>query len=503
LFSCASEDTEVARLATPPANPDFEALFRRLPSPYMVLDRSFNYVDANEAYCQVTERRRDELIGRNLFDLFPNPGDSGRRLRESFERVVETGQPDSIPLLPYPIPLPLSRGGGMEMRYWSAAHVPLLDAHGHTAFVVQNTVDVTELQQLKAIAYGPSGDEVAPAARDLLQRTRDVERANRLLLEETQGLRDLFMQAPGFMAVLSGPDLVFSLVNKTYQQLIGHRPVIGRTLLEALPEVRDQRFGDLLRGVMRTGEPFIGSAASVMLQRQPGARLEERFVDFIYQPIRAADGHVWGVFVEGSDVTDRVTAERQQKLLLDELNHRVKNTLATVQAIASQTLRTNAEPAAFREAFESRLIALSATHDLLTATNWRSAALRDVLLLELKPFGPERYSLEGPEASLSPTEALTLGLLFHELATNAAKYGALSAPDGRVDVAWGLAPAAEGLRLELDWIERGGPKVSPPTRRGFGSRLIERSLTGQMRGKALLDFAVDGLRCRILLPLQG
>jgi two-component sensor histidine kinase len=391
----------------------------------------------------------------------------------------------------------------MEMRYWSAAHVPLLDAQGRTAFVVQNTVDVTELQRLKEIAYGPSSDEVAPAERDLLQRAREVERANRLLQEETQGLRDLFMQAPGFMAVLSGPDLVFSLVNKTYQQLIGHRAVIGRTLLEALPEVRNQGFGDLLRGVMRTGQPFIGSAVSVMLQRQPGAALEERFVDFIYQPIRAAGGHIWGVFVEGSDVTDRVIAERQQKLLLDELNHRVKNTLATVQAIAAQTLRTNAEPAAFRDAFESRLIALSATHDLLTATNWRSAALRDVLLLELKPFGPERYGLEGPQTSLSPAEALTLGLLFHELATNAAKYGALSTQEGCVDVGWRLVTTAEGAQLELDWIERGGPPVSPPTHRGFGSRLIERSLTGQMRGKAELEFAPDGLRCRIVLPLRG
>jgi PAS domain S-box-containing protein len=503
LLICASEDAEVARLHTAAALPNFESLFRRLPSPYMVLDRSFNYVDANDAYCQVTERGRDELIGRNIFDLFPNPGESGRRLRESFERVIETGQPDSIPLLPYPIPLPLSRGGGMEMRYWSAAHVPLLDAQGRTAFVVQNTVDVTELQRLKEIAYGPSNDEVAPAERDLLQRTREVERANRLLQEETQGLRDLFMQAPGFMAVLSGPDLVFSLVNKTYQQLIGHRPVIGRTLLEALPEVRNQGFGDLLRGVMRTGEPFIGSAVSVMLQRQPGAALEERFVDFIYQPIRTAGGHIWGVFVEGSDVTDRVMAERQQKLLLDELNHRVKNTLATVQAIAAQTLRTNAEPAAFRDAFESRLIALSATHDLLTATNWRSAALRDVLLLELKPFGPERYQLEGPQTSLSPPEALTLGLLFHELATNAAKYGALSTQDGCVEVGWRVETTGEGAKLELDWIERGGPPVSPPTRRGFGSRLIERSLTGQMRGKAELEFAADGLLCRIVLPLRG
>jgi two-component sensor histidine kinase len=205
------------------------------------------------------------------------------------------------------------------------------------------------------------------------------------------------------------------------------------------------------------------------------------------------------VFVEGSDVTDRVLAERQQKLLLDELNHRVKNTLATVQAIAAQTLRTNPEPAAFREAFESRLVALSATHDLLTAGSWRGAALKDVAQIEFRPYGGERYSLDGPDVALSPAEALSLGLLFHELATNAAKYGALSGADGRVEVRW----TVDERRLELTWRERSGPKVTPPTRRGFGSRLIERSLKGEMAGEAVLDFAEDGLTCRVTLPLRS
>ena len=199
------------------------------------------------------------------------------------------------------------------------------------------------------------------------------------------------------------------------------------------------------------------------------------------------------------DETAAKRAEEQRVLLLNELNHRVKNTLATVQAIAAQTLRTNPEPAAFRAAFESRLVALSATHDLLTATNWRGAALRDVAQIEFRPYGPERYSLDGPEVALAPTEALSLGLLFHELATNAAKYGALSGPEGCVEVTWTVADG----RLALSWRERGGPKVIPPTRRGFGSRLIERSLKGEMGGEAVLDFAEDGLVCRVTLPLSG
>ncbi|WP_296596107.1 PAS domain-containing protein [Phenylobacterium sp.] len=480
------------------ARPDFGSLFRALPSPYMILDRDLAYVDANEAYCAVTERRRDELIGRGLFEMFPNPGESGRRLRESLERVLATGRPDSIAFLPYPIPLPLSAGGGFEMRYWSCNHTPLLDAQGRTQFVVQNTVDVTELHQLKQMAYGPEG-EPAPGEPDILQRAQEVQATNQSLMRETQGLRDLFMQAPGFMAVLAGPDLRFAFVNNAYQQLIGHRPVVGRTLVEALPEVTEQGFADLLHQVRARREPFVGQAVSVRLQREPEAALEERFLDFVYQPIVLADGEVSGVFVEGSDVTDRVLAERQQKLLVDELNHRVKNTLATVQAIASQTMRTTADPKAFREAFESRLLALSATHDLLTAANWRAADLCDVLLVELRPFGESRYSTHGPDVDLNPAEAVALGLVFHELATNAAKYGALSNADGRVDVAW----TREDGRLELTWTESGGPNVTPPTRRGFGSRLIEKSLEGQLAGKARLDFAPGGLVCRVGMPLKG
>ncbi len=479
------------------AMPDFGALFEALPSPHMVLDRDLNYVAVNRAYCEVLERRPEELLGRYLFDAFPNPGEEGRRLRASFERVLESGQPHSIALIPYPIERPASRGGGFEMRYWSAAHVPLLGPDGRTRFIVQNTVDVTELQQLKTMAFGPGG-EPAPGEKELLMRAREAEAVNRSLLSETEGLRDLFMRAPGFMAVLAGPDLRFTLVNSAYQQLIGHRQVIGRPLAEALPEVEGQGFVDLLLNVMAQGEPYIGRAVSVQLQRTAGAGLEERFLDFIYQPIPGSDGGVSGVFVEGSDVTDRVRAERQQKLLLDELNHRVKNSLATVQAIAHQTLRSASDPLAFRESFESRLLALSATHDLLTASSWRGACLRDVLMTELRPFAAEQYTLAGPEVELSSAETLALGLVLHELATNAAKYGGLSQAGGQVAIAWGVG---QGW-LELDWIEAGGPPVAPPTRRGFGSRLIERSLKDQLGGEARLDFQPTGLVCRIRLPLR-
>ena len=490
-FKDAAESAEAA------LTPDFRTLFHTLPSPHMILDRELRYVAVNDAYCEVVERRREELIGRHLFDVFPDPGDGGRRLRESFRHVLETGRRDAIPLIPYPIERPPERGGGFEMRYWSAAHVPLLDEAGRTRFIVQNTFDVTELQRLKAMAYGPGGDPTT-GVKDLLLRAREAEAENQSLVRETRGLRDLFMQSPGFMAVLAGEDLRFTLVNNAYQLLIGARAVIGRRIEDALPEVRNQGFVDLLRGVMARREPYIGKSVSVRLRREPEAPLEERFVDFIYQPIIGDDDQVWGIFVEGSDVTDRVLAERRQKLLVDELNHRVKNTLATVQAIADQTLRSAASPEDFRKAFESRLMALSSTHDLLTAGNWESAGLCDVLKAEFRPYPAERLVIDGEDVPLPPAAAVGMGLALHELATNAAKYGALSNAEGRVDVSW----TTENGELRLTWREVGGPPVEPPTRRGFGSRLIERSLQGALGGSAEQTFEPDGLVCRLRLPLR-
>jgi len=481
------------------AAPDFAQLFRAMPGQYMILDTDMNYVDANAAYCASVEQPLENFLGRNVFEAFPPTGEGGRLVEESLRRVAVTGVAETLPLVAYPIPNP--SGGGLMMKYWSCVHLPLLDEQGRVAFVAQNAVDVTELQQLKTIAYGAGQGAPAQGESDLFRRAQELTAINDSLAAETRGLRDLFMQAPGFMAVLTGPALTFALVNNAYLQLIGHRQLIGRPLGEALPEIREQGFVDVLNKVMRDRKPFIGEAVSVNLRRTPDAPLEERFVDFIFQPIDGPDGQVSGVFIEGSDVTDRVLGDRQQKLLLDELNHRVKNTLATVQAIADQTLRTNPDPGDFRRAFEARLMALSATHNLLTETNWRSAALRDVARLEFRPYGHERYRLEGPDVSLSPTEALALGMLFHELATNAAKHGALSSGDGCVKVSWRVE--GDPRVLHIDWTERDGPPVVAPTRRGFGSRLIERSLQGQLRGQATLDYAADGLRCHISLPLAG
>ena len=459
----------------------------------MVLDRQLRYIEANAAYEAAVFRTRDELVGGHILDLFPDP-ENGERLRTSLQRVLDTGQPDTLAFIPYDIPT----AQGIERRYWTAVHTPVRDASGAVAWVMQNTVDVTELHRLRRQAGH------LPGETDLLQRAREAETVSRALQRETAGLRDLFMQAPGFMAVLSGPDHVFTLSNAAYQQVIGHRDILGKTVAEALPELHGQGFYDLLDTVFSSGEPSVGLSAPVTLIRVPDGAPEERFLDFIYQPIREPGGAVIGIFVEGSDVTERVRAEDQRKLLLDELNHRVKNTLAIVQSIAAQTVRATPEPAAFHTAFEARLMALSGVHNVLTTANWQGARLEALLALELSPYGPPHYRLDGPSVTLSAQEALTFALVTHELATNAAKYGALSAPDGQVTVTWSLAAdETGGRRLTLDWRETGGPPVAPPTHQGFGSRLIQRSIQVDMDGETTMAFDPDGLRCRIALRLSA
>ncbi|MBP2231225.1 PAS domain S-box-containing protein [Azospirillum agricola] len=202
------------------------------------------------------------------------------------------------------------------------------------------------------------------------------------------------------------------------------------------------------------------------------------------------------------DVTGRKKAEERQLLLLEELNHRVKNTLAIVQSIASQTLRLVTTPAAFTESFQARLHALAQAHDLLTRQQWQGALLDELLTLTLGPYrGADRVLIEGPPVMLSTGVAVSLHLAFHELATNAAKYGALSVQGGTVEVFWSVVERA-GMALELVWRERGGPPVVPPSRRGFGSRLIERGLPYELDGKVSLDFDLAGVRCALVIPLS-
>ncbi|TAJ69195.1 MAG: PAS domain S-box protein [Phenylobacterium sp.] len=203
------------------------------------------------------------------------------------------------------------------------------------------------------------------------------------------------------------------------------------------------------------------------------------------------------------DITARKQAEAEQqryqaqlRLMINELNHRVKNTLATVQSMAAQALRGETDPAKAYDRFESRLMGLAEVHDVLTRESWHGADLQEVAERALHPFAAGasgQMRLEGTAVWLQPRAALTMALVLHELATNAVKYGALSVEGGRITLSWTFDPTAE--RLRLTWSEAGGPPVAQPTRRGFGSRLIERALRGDLQGSVAMTYAPTGLVC--------
>jgi two-component sensor histidine kinase len=204
------------------------------------------------------------------------------------------------------------------------------------------------------------------------------------------------------------------------------------------------------------------------------------------------------------EIAERREAEKHRELLINELNHRVKNTLATVQSIAAQTLRTSALEAEVRNRLDARLIALSDAHNLLTEHNWAGATLDEVVERALRPHRSERevrFDIKGPEVQLSPKTALAFAMALHELATNAIKYGALSADVGHVTLIWQVDQKNGGPRLQMVWEERGGPSVTPPSRKGFGMRLIERGLAAELGGSVQLTYLPSGVVCTIDTPL--
>jgi PAS domain S-box-containing protein len=205
------------------------------------------------------------------------------------------------------------------------------------------------------------------------------------------------------------------------------------------------------------------------------------------------------------DITERKSWEEHQSLLINELNHRVKNTLATVQSLAGQTLRNASSMEQVREDLEGRLFALSRIHDVLTRESWNGANLREVVQQAIEPYrraDDDRFHVAGEDTRLSPQMALAMALALQELATNAVKYGALSNATGVVRITWKITCAASDRRLMLRWDEAGGPTVDPPTRCGFGSRLIERSFAMELGGQARLEFHPDGVSCTVDAPVN-
>ena len=332
--------------------------------------------------------------------------------------------------------------------------------------------------------------------------TEDIQEskaAGERLRESEARLSALFAQAAAGIAQcdLEGR---LTLVNDRYCELVGR----SREELAGL-RMQDITHPDDLAANMPLFAAAIGGGAAFDIEkryvRPDGSTV---WVRNSVTAVRGPDGAVESVLAVATDITDRKRMEEHQNLLINELNHRVKNTLATVQSIATQTLRNAPTTEQARESFESRLMALSRAHDVLTRENWDGAGLREIVAQAVEPYAirrEDRLHIIGRDVRLAPRMALALAMALQELATNAIKYGALSTAAGEVEIEWKTDRKANPPVLRLRWQEKGGPPVAPPQRRGFGSRLIERSLAQDLGGEVRIDFPPTGIVCTVEAPL--
>ncbi|HEU0070819.1 MAG TPA: HWE histidine kinase domain-containing protein [Alphaproteobacteria bacterium] len=342
-----------------------------------------------------------------------------------------------------------------------------------------------------------------------ISRRKRVETIRR---ERERQFRDLLEALPVALYT-TDPQGRLTFYNQAAADLWGYEPELNSDrsrwcgswkLLHA--DGRDMRHDECPMAVAIQEQREIRNAEA-MLERPDGTR-----IPFSAYPtlLRDKNGAVIGAVNMMVDISERKRSDIEQKTLMDELNHRVKNTLATVQSVAAQTFRKAQVPREIRDLFEKRIFALSKAHNQLSSTRWASADLRSLALEVLEPYNDaeddeikSRIFVEGPSIDLAPHAALTIAMALNELATNAAKYGALSAPSGRVELRWSVQGQGEGADLVLDWLESGGPPVVPPKDSGFGTRFVERGLAQQLKGKVEMRFDPSGVSCHAVIPLKG
>lgn len=349
-------------------------------------------------------------------------------------------------------------------------------------------------------SYAPDGrvDGIICAAVDV-SRTHSLESEQRRLAEElgTALQRyDTALRGSNVTVFTHDRELRYTSISNNF---LGRTPdaIIGRTDADILPpDSVDEALG-CKQEAFKTGQP-----TNCEIRIRDGAL--DRWFDLHIEPLRDLKGNIVGLTCAAVDITDRKDHEAHLRILMRELTHRSKNLLAVIQAMARQTARHAGSTAQFLERFSARLQALAASHDLLVQEGWHGASLHELVRSQLGHHLDRQRSqitFDGPAILLKPEAAQGLGLGLHELATNAAKYGALSAPQGQVDIVWTRQPAGEGHGIEIVWKEHGGPLVVPPLRRGFGTMVIERHLANALDTEVSLSFLPDGVECRFTVPV--
>jgi PAS domain S-box-containing protein len=473
----ASADLRERRTALHNVLSELAGLLENAPIGVALLDRNLRYLRINPYLASINGLPVEAHIGRHVFELLP---DLRGPLAPLFKEVLTTGKPIVNMEVTGAAPADPDR-----KLYWRAHYYPLRDEEGAIVAVGIIADDITERRMAEAaLAVRTAELEVVPAtvpAGVWFTYDREVRQVK----------RNAF--AAKLMRVPPSPADQSSLAAQD-----GPGPANRRIRL-----VRD---GKVL------------SEQDFPLQRAiRGEYVREEEVSFLFEDgtatpllttataLRDHRGDIIGAISVSLDISERKAAEEARNLLAREAHHRVKNTLATVQAIASATARTSRDVGAFTAAFTERLQSLSKTHTLLVDSAWHAAALREILAGELTPYDTtqgDRITLEGPDVVLPADLAVPVGLAIHELCTNAAKHGALSAPKGKLSVVWRLEGAGAERCLWLQWRESDGPPVTPPARRGFGSQLLERMMAAHGATVAL-DFRAEGLQYSLRLPIPA
>ncbi|MCS0657551.1 hybrid sensor histidine kinase/response regulator [Massilia terrae] len=293
-------------------SPDFEALFRSCPYPFLLMDTTLTVIDVNDAWRRASGAEACDVVGRHVLAAFPpdpeHPDSAdAAALQASIEQVIRTRRVHALPMVCYLAADAAER----EPRYWSVMHTPVFDERGAVTSVAQNMVEVTEVPE--------GGRRRADEEFVRFNRSLMDEAVIRVLTDETSHLRELFQQAPGCAAVLRGRDYVVEMVNDAYSAVVGHRPLLGKPMFEALPDLAGQGFEELLAEVYETGKPFVGRSVRMSLARGRGGASGDVYMDFVYQPIFEKNGSVSAVFMQGHEVTEALLAQQAQQAEEDRL----------------------------------------------------------------------------------------------------------------------------------------------------------------------------------------
>lgn len=441
--------------AAPEQDAELAAIFAQTAAGLAQVDLTGRFTLVNDRFCELVGRSREELMTLRMQEI-THPDHLAENV-PLFERAVREGAPYRI-----------------EKRY--------VRPDGSTIWVDNS---VTVIRKPDGSPFG-----VLAASIDVTRR-RETEAALRASELRLRLAMDAGRMAVWEYDVRAGRIMHSSELNRLLG-FVGTREVPYEEFRARIDAGDLDRLRHVAIESLRAGNPHFQSEIRYRLSRG-----EVRWLLVSAEFALLPGGEVDRVIGVALDITDRKRDEEHQRLLMHELNHRVKNTLAVVQALAHQTFAGSPE-AERRKAFEGRLAALASAHNLLTRESWEAASIREVVASAAAPCNPDgaRVRLDGPDMRLPPKTAVALALAVHELCTNAVKYGALSNGRGHVQVRWSI----DCGRLRLVWAEQGGPPVAVPTRRGFGSRMLERALASELDGSVVLDFAPDGLRCTIDAP---